>query len=186
MRAFIRSNLIPTTIVIAGLAIFLVVAAVQQLIPPAILPTAPEFVLQFIPHANVLVSLLAITTIIRGWYWITNADIQRHRQSMLLATALFATFLVLYLYRIIHVGPTEFTGPTVIYHYLYLPILAIHITLAIICIPLVTYALLIALTYPHQKITDTPHPTIGRIAASLWLISYTLGITVYGFLHIAY
>lgn len=185
MRAFIRSNLILTTFVIAGLAILLVIAAVRQLISPYYLPTAPEFVLHLIPHANVLISLLAITTIIRGWYWITHANIQKHRQSMLLATTLFGTFLILYLYRIILIGPTEFTGPTRIYHYVYLPILAIHITLAIICIPLVTYALLIALTHTTRELTDTLHPTIGRIAASLWLISYALGITVYGFLHIA-
>lgn len=186
MRSFIRSHLIPSTLLIAGLAIVLVVAAVRQLIPPAVLPTPPEIVITLIPHINVLISVLAITTIIRGWYWIKHANIQKHRHSMQLATGLFGTFLVLYLYRIIHVGPTEFTGPTILYHYLYLPILGIHIALAIICIPLVTYALLIALTHTPREITDTPHPTIGRIAASLWLTSYTLGITVYGFLHIAY
>lgn len=186
MRAFIRNHLIPLTLVLGVGAIFLVVGAVRQAIPSQYVPTAPEIVYTTIPHINVILSLIAIATIIHGWYWIRRHHIQKHRQSMLLATLLFGGFLTLYLYRIIHVGPAQFTGPSVVYYYAYLPILGIHITLAILCIPLVIYVLLIALTHTPREIADTPHPTIGRLAASLWLVSYTLGITVYSFLHFLY
>ena len=41
------------------------------------------------------------------------------------------------LYRVVLKGPTDFTGPAVVESYVYLPVLAIHILLAIVAIPLV-------------------------------------------------
>jgi putative membrane protein len=105
---------------------------------------------------------------------------------MILAAGLFASFLGLYLYRVAILGPTPFPGPEFVYLWLYLPILAIHIALAILCIPLVYYVLLIGLTHPVAAIQRTRHATVGRIAATLWLVSFTLGTVVYLLLYVIY
>ena len=105
---------------------------------------------------------------------------------MLASTALFAAFLVLYLYRISLEGPTEFAGPDAVRQFFYLPLLAIHILFAIVCVPFVYYALLLAATHDPADLPTTPHPRAGRVAATLWLVSFALGILVYVLLHLLY
>jgi len=85
-----------------------------------------------IPHLNAAISLLAIGTILYGVRAIRREQVQRHRLAMLTTTVLFAGFLALYLYRASLEGPTAYTGPAVIKQFVYLPILAIHILLAIV------------------------------------------------------
>jgi putative membrane protein len=105
---------------------------------------------------------------------------------MVTTFALFATFLVCYLYRVSLLGPTDFGGPAAIETYVYLPVLAIHILLAIVCIPLVYYALLLAYSHSVAELPDTPHPRVGKAAAGLWLISFALGVVVYAMLYWVY
>jgi putative membrane protein len=99
---------------------------------------------------------------------------------------LFVAFLVLYLYKVAVSGTAGFGGPDAVYRFVYLPTLAIHMVLAIICIPLLYYVLLLAMTRPVSELYDTSHRRFGRIAASLWLISFALGNVVYVLLYWAY
>jgi putative membrane protein len=99
---------------------------------------------------------------------------------------LFATFLVLYLYKVVVAGPASFPGPESVYQFVYLPLLAIHILLAIVCIPLLYYVALLALTRPISEVFDTNHRRVGRVAASLWLISFVLGNVVYAMLYLVF
>lgn len=151
-----------------------------------VLPRAPQPVLDAIPHVNAGLSAAAIATIALGWRSIRRGAIARHRLLMGTSTVLFATFLVLYLYRIALEGTHSFGGPAVLYQWVYLPVLSIHVLLAIVCIPLVYYVLLLAGTRPIEAIPRTIHARIGRIAASLWLISFALGIVVYLLLYVLY
>jgi putative membrane protein len=175
---------------VAGLlsiiSLALVFGAALGAIPKSLLPRAPSWVLSIIPFVNAIISGFAILTIGAGWYWIRDGRIARHRAAMLTSVVLFAVFLTLYLYKVALQGPTPFTGPAAIRQFAYLPLLAIHITLAIICVPLLYYVLLLAMTRPIQEIPQTRHPTIGRIAASLWLVSFILGIVVYLLLYVVY
>jgi putative membrane protein len=100
--------------------------------------------------------------------------------------ALFVTFLTLYLYRVSLLGPAPFPGPAVVERFVYLPILAIHVSLAIICVPLLYYVLLLALTRPVEALSETNHPRVGRVAASLWMVSFALGIVVYLLSYVIY
>lgn len=161
----------------------LVFGAVLGAIPGAALPRAPDAVISAIPHLNAAISLLAIGLIVSGWRWINQGRITAHRRAMVTSAGLFALFLVLYLYKVMLEGPTAFAGPDVLYRFIYLPLLAIHMTLAVVCIPLLYYVLLIGITHPVAKIPRTMHPRIGRVAASLWLVSFALGIAVYGLLY---
>ena len=168
------------------LSLALVFGAVLQLFPAGTIPRAPAPVLDAIPHLNALLSLAALGTIAAGWRYIRRGEVAKHRASMLASLVLFVAFLMCYLYKVTLVGPTPFPGPETVYRFVYLPLLAVHIGLAIVCVPLLYYVLLLALTRPVAELPSTPHRTIGRIAASLWLISFALGIVVYAQLYLLY
>jgi len=182
---FRRSTRVPVlTGVLTVLSLALVFGAVLGAIPSTLLPRAPDAVVDAIPHINAVVSALAIATIVSGVRAITRGNVTRHRRLMLGTTGLFGAFLALYLYRVTLVGPTEFAGPAVVETYLYLPLLAIHILLAIVAIPAVYYTLLLAASYPTAELSETNHPRAGRLAATLWLVSFSLGIAVYAMLYL--
>jgi putative membrane protein len=177
MRAFVREHVGATAAALAAVSLALVFAAVLGYVPRALLPRYPPLVAA-IPHLNAALSVLAIGTIAAGWRWIRRSAVRKHRVAMGTATALFVAFLGLYLYRIVLVGPTTFPGEGTVAT-LYYAILAIHIVLAIVCVPLVYYVLLLALTRPVAAIRDSRHARVGRVAASLWLVSFVLGVVVY-------
>jgi putative membrane protein len=181
-RRHVRSLAAALSLVSVGI----VIAAVRGAIPAGALPRAPESFLHAIPTLNAAISLLAIGTISAGWRFIRRRDVKKHKAAMGASTLLFALFLALYLYRLVLVGTTQFTGPDAVYTFVYLPVLAIHIGLAIVCIPLVYYALLLAGTRDVGEIPATPHARVGRTAASLWLVSFALGIVVYLLLYVVY
>ncbi|SEV80881.1 DUF420 domain-containing protein [Natrinema salifodinae] len=180
-----RVRLLTGVLSVVSLAV--VFAAAGGRIPSSSVPTAPEWLLDAIPHVNVVLSAAAIGTITLGWRAIRRGAIARHRAAMLTSFGLFASFLALYLYRLVATGgPQPFPGPEAVYQFVYLPLLAVHILLAIICIPLVYYALLVAFAHPVGDLARTNHARVGRVAATLWLVSFTLGIVVYALLHVAY
>lgn len=185
MTLSVRDRVRELTVILSVVSLALVFAAVRQLIPEAILPRIDPLV-AVIPHVNAVISVTAILTIVAGVRAIRRRDIETHRRRMLASTGLFALFLLLYLYRVALEGPTEFPGPDSVYLYVYLPILAIHILLAMIAIPVVYYALLLALTRPISELPETSHARVGRAGATLWLISFTLGITVWLMLHVLF
>lgn len=169
---------------VASLA--LVFGAALGAVPEAVLPRPPHAVLSAIPHVNAGLSLAAIATIAYGWRSIRRGEVRRHRLAMLVSLGLFATFLGLYLYRVGLEGPTPFPGPDAVYRFVYLPLLAVHVSLAVVCVPLLYYVVLLALTRPVAEIPLTRHPRLGRVAASLWLVSFALGAVVYLLLYVVY
>lgn len=164
----------------------LVFGAVLGTVPRALVPHAPDPVLAAIPHANAVISAIAIGTIVTGVRSIRRGEIRRHRRLMLSSFGLFAAFLLLYLYRVTLEGPTDFAGPPVVETYVYYPLLAVHVLLAILAVPLVYYVLLLAYSYPVAELPSTNHPRAGRTAAGLWLVSFTLGIAVYAMLYLVW
>ncbi|MDL5361308.1 DUF420 domain-containing protein [Halalkalicoccus sp. NIPERK01] len=187
MQRQVRAHVPELTGALTTVSLALVFGAALGYIPSALVPPAPDWVVTAIPHVNAVVSLTAIATISLGWYWIRRGRVARHRLAMFASTGLFAGFLALYLYRLILLGgPEPFPGPETVYRFVYLPLLGVHILLAVICIPLVYYVLLLAFSYSVGELGRTRHPTVGRIAASLWLISFSLGVAVYTLLHVVY
>lgn len=167
----------------ATLVLTTVFAVVLGAVPQGFIPTAPGWLVETIPHVNALCSLGAISAISVGWHAIRRGRVRRHRWAMGLAVLFFAVFLGLYLYRLtLRGGPTPFQGPTVVYRYLYLPILGVHVALAITCVPLLSYVLTLGLSIPSARIGETPHPRVGRIATALWLGTFSLGLAVYALL----
>jgi putative membrane protein len=185
MQAYAREHVGGLTAALSVVSLALVFGAVLGYLPEAVLPRIDPLV-GAIPHINAAISATAIVTIATGVRAIRRRDIETHRKAMLLSACLFALFLILYLYRVALEGPTEFTGPDMIYQYVYLPMLAIHILFAIVAVPLVYYVLLLATTRPPAALSETRHARVGRVAASLWLVSFALGICVWLSLHVLF
>jgi putative membrane protein len=183
---FARRHVGSLTAVLSVVSIGLVVAAVRGVVPSSALPHASDAFVAAIPTVNAALSALAIATIVTGVRAIRRGDVKRHKAAMGTSTLLFALFLALYLYRIVVEGTTHFAGPEAVYTFVYLPVLVVHMGLAIVCIPLVYYALLLAGTHDVGEIPATNHATVGRVAASLWVVSFALGIVVYLLLYVVY
>jgi len=185
-EGFARRHVPSLTAVLSVVSIALVVAAVRGVVPSGALPHAPEWVVDAIPTVNAVISATAIGTILVGVRRIRAGDIDGHRKAMATTTVLFFAFLGLYLYRLVVHGTTEFAGPEAVYTFVYLPVLVVHMGLAMVAIPLVYYALLLAGTRPVADIDESNHARVGRAAASAWLVSFALGIVVYLLLYVAY
>ena len=184
-RAWARSHVPALTAVFSAVSLALVFGAALRVIPAGPIPRS-EPLLNAIPHLNAAVSLVAIGTILLGVREIRRGNVDRHRLSMLTSFALFGLFLALYLYRVLLIGPSEFPGPDAVRTYLYLPFLLVHIGLAVLCVPFVFYALVSAGTRPVAAIHETNHARVGRVAATLWLISFSMGIAIYAMLYHVY
>ncbi|MDG5776443.1 DUF420 domain-containing protein [Haloarculaceae archaeon H-GB2-1] len=181
-----REHVPALTAVLSLVSLALVFGAALGRIPATAVPHASDAVLDAIPPVNAGLSLLALGVIGFGWRAIRRGNVERHRRAMLTGVVLFATFLLLYLYRIVVEGTTSFAGPAVVEQYVYLPILIVHMSLAVLCIPLLYYVLLLAATRPVSELSETLHPRLGRVAATLWLVSFALGIVVYVLLYVAF
>jgi len=185
LRAGVREHTPAVTGLLTVVSLALVFGAVLGYVPESAMPQSDALV-TVVPHANAVLSAAAITTILVGVRAIRQGDVARHRAAMLASTTLFGTFLVLYLYRVALEGPTVFEGPDAVRQFVYLPTLAIHILLAIVCLPFVYHALLLAATHRVARLRETLHPRVGRIAAALWLVSFVLGICVYLMLYVLF
>ena len=181
-----RDHVPALTGLLSAISLALVFGAVLGALPAGTLPRAPAGIVDAIPHVNAVISLVAIGTITTAWRAIRHGNVERHRALMLTSLVLFVAFLALYLYKVALEGPASFPGPETIYQLVYLPILGIHITLAVVCVPLLYYVLLLALTRPIEQLSRTNHRRVGRIAASLWLVSFALGVVVYAMLYVVY
>jgi putative membrane protein len=186
MQLQARDRVPELTGLLSVVSLALVFGAALNLIPAAALPDAPDWVFAAIPHVNAVLSVTAIGTIVLGVRAIRRGNVARHRRAMLTTLGLFAGFLVLYLYKVAVKGPTPFDGPAVIDQFVYVPLLVVHVLLAIVCIPLLYYVLLVALTRPVSEIRESLHPRIGRVAAALWLVSFALGTVVYLLLYVLF
>jgi putative membrane protein len=183
MQRTVREHVPALTALLSVVSLALVFAAAGRAVPAGAIPRAPGALLEAIPHVNAVVSLAAIGTILGGVRAIRRGNVVAHRRLMLSSFALFGTFLALYLYKVALVGPRGFAGPAWVEQFVYYPLLGVHMLLAIVCIPLVYYVLLLAYSHPVHELAATNHPRVGRVAATLWLVSFALGEAVYVLLY---
>lgn len=150
-----------------------------------LLPVSDAF-LDATPHLNAALVSVALLTLAGGYRAIKDRRVQRHAKMMAVTAALFFSFVGLYVLRLAHEGLTEFQGPESIYLYIYLPVLFVHMTLAAVAVPLVVYCLYVGVRLPEDRVIETGHPKVGRLAAPLWGVSFVLGVVVYLLLHHLY
>jgi putative membrane protein len=153
---------------------------------PDVYPELTLAQVTLLTDAIAVVNALNVAVIGAGWYFIRRDDVDKHRTAMVTSFALILVFLVMYLTKIGGGGTKEFVGPTGVY-YAYLAMLAVHILLSIVAVPVVLYALVLGLTHtPEELRTETPHRRVGRIAAASWLLSLSLGVVTYLLLNHVY
>lgn len=183
VRTAVRDHTLGTATILSAVSLALVFSAALRIVPAEALPRAPTAVVDAIPHLNAAISAVAFVVVVAGVREIRRGNVERHRKLMGTAFALFATFLVAYLYRVALVGPSEFPASGAL-ETVYYAILGIHITLAVVSVPLVFYTLLLAWSHPVSAIPETNHRKVGKVAAPLWAISFALGVVVYLLLYV--
>lgn len=154
--------------------------------PPAMLSPAGARLVRIAPHLIAAINATALIMLVRGRSAIRAGRVAVHRRCMLTAAVLISAFLVLYVTRVALGGTKAFPGPAAVRVYLYLPMLAVHILLSIVSVPLVIHNLLVGLSRPVSAIGATAHPRVGRAAVALWSVSLLLGIGVYVLLNVLY
>ena len=163
-----------------------VVGTFLGLVPGSVFPELSLRAVNRLSDAIALVNAINVVVIAAGWRWIRRDEVKKHATAMVTSFVLILVFLVMYLTKIGGGGTKEFVGPAFVY-YPYLAMLAIHIILSIISVPVVLYALVLGLTHsPTELRTETPHRRVGRIAAGAWLLSLALGVVTYLLLNHVY
>ena len=144
--------------------------------------------------AIAVVNSLALTSLLVGFYFIRRDEVRRHRAAMLTAFGLIMVFLVLYLWKVgggfekeIVIEQGQFlAGYAGLIRPLYLVMLAIHILLSAIAVPVVIYPVVLGLTHTPAELRETAHARIGRIAVASWSLSLFLGVVTYFLLNHLY
>lgn len=152
----------------------------------ALFPGLSRATVELLTHAIAVVNSMTILTLALGWYWIRNGNVKRHRRAMSVSFVLIVAFLGIYVPRVAGGGTKHFEGPELV-TIVYLAMLAIHILLSILAVPIVIYAIVLGLTHTERELrSETPHAKIGQIAAGSWLLSLTLGVVTYLLLNHVY
>lgn len=163
------------TTVLSIIGYSLVVGAFGGLLP---MPEISNATVNLLGHAIAVVNTTALIVILAGWRFIRRDEVEKHRAAMLTAFALIMVFLVLYLVKVgggfekaIQVGGVVKIA--------YLLMLAVHILLSAVSVPVVLYAVVLGLTHTPQELKTTNHARVGRIAVVAWSLSLALGIVTY-------
>lgn len=174
------------TAVLSVVGYALVVGTFLGYVPGTVFPDLSLAEVNLLSDAIAVVNTLNVLVIAVGWRWILRDEVKKHAAAMVTSFALILVFLAMYLTKIGGGGTKEFVGPAFVY-YPYLAMLAIHIVLSIVAVPVVLYALVLGLTHsPDELRRDTPHRRVGRIAAGSWLLSLSLGVVAYFLLNHLY
>jgi putative membrane protein len=173
------------TAVLSAVGYTLVVGTFLGVVPASVFPDLSLWQVNRLSDAIAVVNTAATLTLIAGWRWIRRDEVKRHAAAMSAAFGLILVFLVLYLTKIGGGGTKEFVGPQVVY-YAYLAMLAIHVVLSIVSVPVVLYALVLGLTHTPAELRETAHARVGRVAAGAWILSLSLGVVTYLLLNHVY
>lgn len=180
------------TVVLSVIGYALVIGAFEGLIP--IFPDLSKETVLLFSDAIAVVNTLALTSILVGVAFIKRGEVRKHRAAMLTAFTLICLFLVLYLWKVgggfeksIVIEEGMFLGQyagTV--EIAYLLMLAIHIFLSVVAVPVVLYAVILGLTHTPAELRETSHAKYGRIAVASWTVSLFLGVVTYLMLNHVY
>lgn len=170
----------------------LVLGAFGGFIP--LFPTLSEETVLLFSDLIAVVNSAALLSLLVGWYFIRDGQVSKHRAAMLFAFGLICAFLVLYLWKVgggfeksIRIADGQFLAAYAsIIRPVYLLMLAVHILLSVVAVPVVLYAVVLGLTHTPTELADTAHARVGRIAVLSWSVSLALGIITYLLLNHVY
>lgn len=179
LAAGVRGRPRLVTAVLTGVGYGLVIGTFVGLVPRSVYPDIGLDTVNLLADAIAVVNTGATISLLLGWRWIRRGEVDKHRIAMLTAFGLILAFLVLYLLKVGGGGTKLFVGPAPAY-YTYLGLLAVHVVLSILAVPLVVYQVVTGLAFDRNALRrNTSHVRVGRIAVAAWVISLTLGVVTY-------
>jgi putative membrane protein len=142
--------------------------------------TAPQAFatrLLFLPALDALLNGLAAICLIIGFFFIRRRDIKAHRRSMITAFVFSSLFLICYVLNHALHGDTLYQGHGAL-RTVYLSILASHIVLCTIALPMVLITFFFSLSGRFPQ-----HKKIARFTLPIWLYVSVTGVIVFAMLH---
>ena len=134
----------------------------------------------FLPALNALLNGLSATSLLIGYTFIRARRIKAHRAAMITAFGFSTLFLVSYiLHHALH-GDVRYPAHAAL-RSLYLPLLASHIVLAIVALPLVLVTFFFSLSGRIPQ-----HRKVARWTFPLWLYVSVTGVVTYMMLRLAH
>jgi putative membrane protein len=133
----------------------------------------------FLPALNAIFNGLAATALLIGFTFIRAKKIAAHRASMITAFVFSTLFLISYIaHHALH-GDVRYPAHAA-YRSIYLPLLASHIVLAVVALPMVLVTFFFSLTGRFPQ-----HRRIARWTFPLWLYVSITGVITYAMLRLA-
>ncbi len=126
-----------------------------------------------LPGINASLNLVSTVFILMGWYFIRQGAWRLHLACMITAVISSTAFLAGYIVYHAHVGEKS-SGYTGWLAAIYFPLLASHVLLAFVTVPLV----IITLIQVFRRRWDR-HRRIARWAIPIWLYVSVTGVVVY-------
>ncbi len=130
-------------------------------------------IIPYLPHFQALLNTAAALLLATGYYFIRNAKPELHRGCMATALLISSLFMVSYLTYHARVGYMPFAGQGIIRPF-YFTLLASHVILAAVIVPLVLTTVFFAITGNFNR-----HPRIARWTLPLWLYVSVSGVVIY-------
>jgi len=127
----------------------------------------------FLPALNAILNGLCALALCVGFYFIKHHNREAHRTSMLVAFAFSSVFLISYIVNHALHGDTIFPGHGTV-RTLYLSILASHVILSIVALPMVLTTFFFSLTGRFPM-----HRRIARWTFPIWLYVSVTGVVVF-------
>ncbi|HEY1985266.1 MAG TPA: DUF420 domain-containing protein [Terracidiphilus sp.] len=133
----------------------------------------------FLPALNAILNGLSATALLVGFTFIRSRRIAAHRNAMMTAFGFSTLFLVSYiLHHALH-GDVRYPAHAAL-RSVYLPLLASHILLAVIALPMVLVTFFFSLTGRFPQ-----HRKIARWTFPIWLYVSVTGVVTYVMLRLA-
>jgi putative membrane protein len=133
----------------------------------------------FLPALNALLNGLSATALLLGYTFIRARRIQAHRAAMMTAFGFSTLFLVSYiLHHALH-GDVRYPAHAAL-RSVYLPLLASHIVLAVVALPLILLTFFFSLTGRIPQ-----HRRVARWTFPLWLYVSLTGVVTWAMLRLA-
>jgi putative membrane protein len=133
----------------------------------------------FLPALNALLNGLSAVALLIGYTFIRARRIAAHRAAMMTAFGFSTLFLVSYIFHHALHGDVRYPAHAAL-RSIYLPLLASHILLAIVALPLILVTFFFSLT---GRISQ--HRKVARWTFPLWLYVSITGVITYAMLRLA-
>ena len=133
----------------------------------------------FLPALNALLNGASATALLIGFLFIRSRKIVAHRRSMLTAFGFSTLFLIGYIaHHALH-GDVRYPAHAA-YRGIYLPILASHIVLSAVALPMILITFFFSLTGRFPQ-----HRKLARWTFPIWLYVSVTGVITYVMLRLA-